>query len=338
MAGTSLPRLPSYPGYPYHAPPNPPNYQHFGPYYANTPNPLTSIRPSHPEPVESPRKRQRIAYDKPWSMPESYIAPYPHECASRNDTAVAGMPSKAVLAEVQPSSHMPVLQRFPETGRLFPGPIQQDEKAGGQPVSYFAGTDDQDVGRPVSYFKGHHRNFSTSTPASTAPDRVPEARPRTPTSDPSLPTYHTQYPSYPENILSRHENPTTPVSQEYTSLQSSRDDETSPSSSTPRSSRHFPGPETNPYRNLRDPPSPEKQSSRSSIDSRVSGPLHIQLPPIIGPLGPDPPHFESNPFGSRLVGRVEPLRELPKISDTLFGQGMASFVQEGSGKRKRTSE
>ena len=338
MAATPLPRLPSYSGYPYHAPPTPPNYQHFGPYYANMPNSLRGAKPLHPEPPESPRKRQRIAYDTPWSRSESHIAPNLHDFASRRDTAVVGMPSNVVHAEVQASSHAPGLQRFPETDRPYSGTVQQGERAGGQPVSYFAGTDDQDVGRPVSYFKGHHRNFSTSTPASTAPDRVHEARPRTPTSDPSLSGYHTQYSSYPENILSRHEHPTTPVSQEYTSLQSSRDDETSPTSSTPRSSRHFPGPDTNPYRNLRDPPSPEKQSSRSSTDSRASGPIHVQLPPILGPSGPDPPNFESNPFGSRLVGRVEPLRELPRISDTLLAQGMASFVHEGSGKRKRASE
>ena len=338
MAGTSLPRPPSYSGYLYHAPPTPPNYQHFGPYHANIPNPLGNIRPLHPEPLESPRKRQRIAYDKPWPVPESHIAPNSHDFASRNDAAVVGVPSKVVPAELQTSSHVPRLQRFPEIGRPYSGPVQQDEKAGGQPVSYFAGIDDQDVGRPVSYFKGHHRKLSTPTFTTTAPERVHEARPKTPTSDPSPLAYHTQYPSYPENILSRYDNPTTPVSQEYTSLQSSRDDETSPTSSTPRSSRHFPGPDTNPYRNLRDPPSPEKHSSRSSIDSRVSGPLHVQLPPILGPSGPDPPNFDSNPFGSRPVGRVEPLRELPKISDALLGQGMVSLVQDGSGKRKRASE
>lgn len=141
---------------------------------------------------------------------------------------------------------------------------------------------------------GHRRSYSAPGNELTPSTQIPEFDSWTPTSDSSpadtrrhqhysLELVTTQAQGSERQILDRvapehaHSNP-----------QTFRGSETSSSSSISANFSCLAGPDPNPYRDIKEPPSPGGLSQRSSIDSRVSVPRSLQLPPLVSLTGHTP--------------------------------------------------
>ena len=140
-------------------------------------------------------------------------------------------------------------------------------------------------------YNWHRRSYSAPGNEPMESNRDSEFDPRTPASD-SSPAYSRRRQHHSLQLATssapgsgRHIFENAAPEGALSNPPTIQDSENSPSSSASASFRCFTGPDPNPYREIKGPPSPGGLSQRSSIDSRVSAPHGVQLPPLTSLVG-----------------------------------------------------
>lgn len=307
MASSSMPRQSLY---------------QYGPPYASTPlniqyhglreqNILSSQNASHLSLTESQHKskRQRMNHDEASLQPNDFQQYFSQNPEQRDRRERDKSPSNIALARSQP-------------------PSASLEAPASHTAPYHPHNWTYQFAQPDEHFdSGHRRSFSAPEVDPSDSSRSHEHDPWTPASE-SSPAYAHKH--YHRSLR------LTPTDLREAEQQSLKDVEASPESMTPPGRRTSSGPDPNPYRGIREPPSSGGPSQRSSIDSRVSMPRTVQLPPLM-PLPGQAPTSGSDPSAYRSIISSSPTSH-SRFPSNIISRNDPIHETASLGKRKREFE